>query len=973
MYTCDHCRSLLWEDQFGLLEAGVKEGLRQHLVTCDLCQAERVRAEADYRLLAQAAKLDVEVPLFTAPVSEELHPEPIPEILPLRKRRPSRWVWPGAAAAALLLAGVSAGLFYQDGLIRRESAYQEAEKGIEEIVAMRGETIQRAANDARDVENAHAKKIQQLKITGFADAPLYSVSATNLHESPTHVNLTARLLNAAGQVVAEAKDFEGAGNFLLPLRSVNNQRLGSATRLEVRAQGPYETVQLEGYIPARESPFITCLTADKSVYSSGDRIYFRSVTLERLNLLPPSKFVARYALKGPKDFSMPPITGETLEGGVGCGAFQLPGDCPEGEYLLTMNGPDSRFQTASRRVIVHRPTRSPAPAAGSTHAVQVDFFPEGGDLVADAPQRVYFRAWSSDGKPVHLSGKIVDDAGHEIVAVQTYQKEGQSGLTHGLGVFTFTPRHNQTYRLQYQSPEGVTRALSLPDAHAVVSLKVRNAVVNQQQPFEVTVPRWGSLSPYNTMLIGVFCQGRLVAQQGFTADQKPEQIRLYPTENASGIMRMTLFTFDSGELQPLAERLVYRHPAKRLNLSVVADKASYAPGDKVKLAIRSQNEKKQAEPSRLLASVVRQDVVRQPGARAAISLPRHFYLASELEAAQELEEADLIVGDSPQAAAELDLFLGTQGWRRFIRSDERLASNGVPGVMTLSNAAQAEEKLLARVNPRIKEINAALAAQVQKLEQQGHDQLTQARSRARELDAYKAGAVANLRFALGVGGFLTLAAGCVLLVSGLLRLVRDHAPARPRLAVASGALSVCLVLMLVQASDVGRTAPRGEPVQIALLAKSLNDTPDTHLPLLAARPATEQSGLVARMRGGASELHPSPEAQATPRVAQGSGADFQKRSDARIMKIDAVKSEPGRPRPLFVREYAYDFSKIPARSVAPTPSTILWTPALFAGDGTAQVEFDLPKIPATYRIQIEGHTDSGRLGAVQRTLEVRQK
>jgi uncharacterized protein YfaS (alpha-2-macroglobulin family) len=50
----------------------------------------------------------------------------------------------------------------------------------------------------------------------------------------------------------------------------------------------------------------------------------------------------------------------------------------------------------------------------------------------------------------------------------------------------------------------------------------------------------------------------------------------------------------------------------------------------------------------------------------------------------------------------------------------------------------------------------------------------------------------------------------------------------------------------------------------------------------------------------------------------------------------------------------------------------LWQPALLAADGKAQVQFDLPKKPTTYRIRVEGHTSSGRLGAVERTLEVRQ-
>jgi hypothetical protein len=44
------------------------------------------------------------------------------------------------------------------------------------------------------------------------------------------------------------------------------------------------------------------------------------------------------------------------------------------------------------------------------------------------------------------------------------------------------------------------------------------------------------------------------------------------------------------------------------------------------------------------------------------------------------------------------------------------------------------------------------------------------------------------------------------------------------------------------------------------------------------------------------------------------------------------------------------------------PPTLLWHPALPLPDGRAKLDFDLPAIPATYRILIYGHTEDGRLG-----------
>ena len=47
------------------------------------------------------------------------------------------------------------------------------------------------------------------------------------------------------------------------------------------------------------------------------------------------------------------------------------------------------------------------------------------------------------------------------------------------------------------------------------------------------------------------------------------------------------------------------------------------------------------------------------------------------------------------------------------------------------------------------------------------------------------------------------------------------------------------------------------------------------------------------------------------------------------------------------------------------PAVLLWQPALFAADGTARLEFELPRQPATYHVIVHGHTASGRVGSVQ--------
>jgi hypothetical protein len=50
--------------------------------------------------------------------------------------------------------------------------------------------------------------------------------------------------------------------------------------------------------------------------------------------------------------------------------------------------------------------------------------------------------------------------------------------------------------------------------------------------------------------------------------------------------------------------------------------------------------------------------------------------------------------------------------------------------------------------------------------------------------------------------------------------------------------------------------------------------------------------------------------------------------------------------------------------------TLLWHPALFLANGSAQVAFDVPVSAGTYRVLLLGNTPDGTLGFYEGRLEV---
>src|SRR5262249_35182213 len=119
------------------------------------------------------------------------------------------------------------------------------------------------------------------------------------------------------------------------------------------------------------------------------------------------------------------------------------------------------------------------------------------------------------------------------------------------------------------------------------------------------------------------------------------------------------------QLRPVAERLIYRMPAERLNVAIKPDRDHYVPGDSVTLALTATNEKAQPAPAILMLAVVDQSVVTMAEEETARTMPTHFYLTTEVRKPEDLEYADFLLTSHPKAAAALDLLLGTQGWRRF--------------------------------------------------------------------------------------------------------------------------------------------------------------------------------------------------------------------------------------------------------------------------------------------------------------------
>lgn len=317
--------------------------------------------------------------------------------------------------------------------------------------------------------------------------------------------------------------------------------------------------------------------------------------------------------------------------------FQLPGAIARGDGLFTVMADDGGVvESIQKRIPIVMKTLS------------LSLFPEGGDLVAGVPSRVYFMAKTPLGKPADITGRVVDDRGQEVAKL--------TSIHDGMGKFELTPQADRTYHVEIARPVGITQTFDVPAAkdggcvlRAVDGAKLRVAA---------------TCSTDRQLLVEAVLREQRLADGAVDVEAgKPALIELPVPADAQGAVRVTLFNAKS---EPLAERLVYHGRGRDLKITIEADKKQYSPRDGVKLHVHTTDPSGKPVKASVGVAVVDDTVLSFADDKSAKILA-HLYLEPELGATAQdpIEEPNFYFGDKPEAQAAMDALLATRGYRRF--------------------------------------------------------------------------------------------------------------------------------------------------------------------------------------------------------------------------------------------------------------------------------------------------------------------
>jgi hypothetical protein len=286
--------------------------------------------------------------------------------------------------------------------------------------------------------------------------------------------------------------------------------------------------------------------------------------------------------------------------------------------------------------------------------VDMQFFPEGGNLVIGNYSKVAFKAVAADGLGTNVKGVVTDEQNNEVTTFSS------SHL--GMGTFYFKPENGKTYKAKLTYADGSENILPLPNAvNTGYSLSISNSDTGNIRIRIIPGPAIAQATG-GTQIIS------LIAQEGgviyYAGKSKPGANFFTATipknKFPSGIVQFTLFS-PTGE--PLNERLAFIQNHDQLKLNVTSEKQSYAPRQKVKIDISASNEN--GKPMLGSFSVAVTDETKVPFNESnENTIISNMLLTSDIRGY--IEKPNYYFSTTNEKTeADLDVLMLTQGYHRF--------------------------------------------------------------------------------------------------------------------------------------------------------------------------------------------------------------------------------------------------------------------------------------------------------------------
>jgi TonB-dependent SusC/RagA subfamily outer membrane receptor len=294
----------------------------------------------------------------------------------------------------------------------------------------------------------------------------------------------------------------------------------------------------------------------------------------------------------------------------------------------------------------------------------VNFFPEGGDLVAGFESKVAFKAENKLGNGVDMSGILYNTSGEQVAAFQTSHM--------GMGFFTFTPSVHAKYYAKVKFGQnkkeekvylstvresGISMAIDpyLPD-YVRINIRANRSVS-------------ANIASNEIILVGQ-ARGRALYVSKGELKEKPIEVLVPKNLFPSGIVQFTVF---DARLNPTCERLVFIDYTRELKENKL-EVTEQINGDSSVYMLKLSSQTGSPVKGNMSISVTEFDSNEDVSKSDILT---QLLLTSDLKG--RIENPSYYFTGNRGTHTNLDLVMLTHGWRRFVWKD--ILSNNFPVIM----------------------------------------------------------------------------------------------------------------------------------------------------------------------------------------------------------------------------------------------------------------------------------------------------
>ena len=390
---------------------------------------------------------------------------------------------------------------------------------------------------------------------------------------------------------------------------------------------------------------------DKGIYETGEDLWFKTYVMDAqsLALSERSKTLFMEMLNA-KDSIVWQEKYPVLSG-IAAGHVYVDKNLKEGDYRIHAYTRFSFLNDTLRPVypkkirvvksIAYKGTDSPQDE--DRPVVRLSFFPESGDLIDGIPTKVAFKAQDAKGMPAKVAGRLQEN-GKEIARLETVHD--------GMGFVFILPRKTSSYKVVLSDGQEFSFA-EVADSGLSIYLRKQT---DEYLEFHLCQPK--EAAPQKIRLTGRM-RGKLYCMaEGTLRDilRIKIPVKEFPLQ---GIAEFTLYN-ENG--QPMAERLVYVHPERKLHIELNTDSARYFTRGKGKLNVKVTDEAGKPVQAHLGLSIFDGAYQNELNPENMLS---YCLLSTEIKGNIH-NPAYYFDDNNKDRLSALDLLLLTQGWRRYV-------------------------------------------------------------------------------------------------------------------------------------------------------------------------------------------------------------------------------------------------------------------------------------------------------------------